>query len=147
VPEDELLKKYGAYPGDVNNKVDTAKWLMYATEEIARIFQKKATKPAAELQARLVHGARGELLPLLDLKGVGRYRARQLWNAGYTTKTKLAQGTLAELTRVHGIGPGVALSILKEVRGVERVEEAPEAAQAPAEEPKRGQMGLGDFDG
>jgi helicase len=146
--EEDLFKKYGAYPGDINNKVDTAKWLMYATEEIARIFQKKATKPTAELQARLVFGAKGELLSILELKGVGRYRARQLHNAGYTTKAKLAQATLADLTRVHGIGPTLALSILKETRGADEIIEQPEPLVSAVSEPeaKRDpQRGLGDF--
>ncbi|HUR69145.1 MAG TPA: DEAD/DEAH box helicase [Candidatus Thermoplasmatota archaeon] len=140
--DEDLLKKYGTYPGDINNKVDTAKWLMYATEEIARIFQKTATKPAAELQARLSFGARAELLPILELKGVGRYRARQLWNAGYKGKALLAKAKLADLTRVHGIGPTLAMSILREVRGTDQVDDAPaEEPQAPRDP----QRGLGDF--
>lgn len=147
--DEDILKKYGAYPGDVNNKVDTARWLMYAVEEIARIFQRKATKPAAELQARLAFGAKAELLPILELKGVGRYRARQLWNAGYQSKKALAQAKLADLTRVHGIGPTLAMSILREVRGAEYVEDVPPAAPEPAppepEAPKSGQRGLSDF--
>lgn len=145
-PDEELLKKYGAYPGDVNNKVDTARWLMYATEEIGRIFQKSATRPAAQLQARLAHGARAELLPLLELKGVGRSRARQLWNAGHRTTAALAQATLTELTRVPGIGPTLARSILREVRGAEVAEEeAPATPPADAEKPRDPQRGLSDF--
>ena len=153
--DEEVLKKYGAYPGDVNNKVDTARWLMYAVEEIARIFQKKATKPAAELQARLQFGAKQELLPLLELKGVGRYRARQLFNAGYRSKKELAAAKLADLTRVPGIGPTLAMSILREVRGnagpVE-VEAAPAPEPEPAptpepvpEPPRKAQRDLSDF--
>jgi helicase len=145
-PDEDIFKKYGAYPGDVSNKVDTAKWLMYAVEEIARIYQKSATKPAAQLQARLAHGARAELLPILELKGVGRYRARQLHIAGYTTKTLLAKASLADLTRVHGIGPTIALSILREVRGTQTIDDTPAApAAAEPEPPKSGQRGLSDF--
>ena len=148
--DEEILKKYGAYPGDVNNKVDTARWLMYAVEEIARIFQKKATKPSAELQARLEFGAKQELLPLLELKGVGRYRARQLWNAGYRSKKELAPAKLADLTRVHGIGPTLAMSILREVRGDAGPAPTPAAAAAPepAEPepaPRSAQRDLSDF--
>ena len=149
--DDEIFKKYNAYPGDVNNKVETARWLMYALEEIARIFQKKATKPSAELQARLEFGAKQELLPLLELKGVGRYRARQLWNAGYKSKRDLAPAKLSDLTSVHGIGPTLAMSILREVRGKEFVEAAEPAAKPeppapePKGEPRSAQRDLSDF--
>jgi helicase len=134
-PEEEMLKKYGAYPGDVANKVETARWLLYATEEIARIFQKEATKPVVQLAARVQHGARAELLPLLELRGVGRYRARQLWRAGYHSKDLLAQASAADLTRVQGIGPTLASSILVELGRDPASEPAP---------PKRGQQTLGE---
>jgi helicase len=126
IPEEEMLKKYGAYPGDIAAKVETARWLLYATEEIARIFEKGATKPVTQLAARVQHGARAELLPLLELKGVGRFRARQLWRAGFSTKEKLTRASLFDLTRVQGIGPILAQSILEELG------RAPEAA-APEE--------------
>jgi helicase len=142
VPEEDMLTKYGAYPGDINNKVDTAKWLLYATEEIARIFEKAATKPAALVSARLAHGARAELLPLLDLRGVGRYRARQLHNAGYTTKEKLATATYLDLTRVPGIGPALAESIQRELTAA-GVRPSDEHVAPPP--PRSGQMSLGEF--
>lgn len=140
-PEEDMLAKYGAYPGDVTNKVDAAKWLIYATEEIARIFERSATKPAAQLSARLATGVRAELLPLVELRGVGRYRARQLHKAGFTTKEKLAAATMFQLTQVPGIGPTVAEGIMRELGSL--TASAVEAAKTPA--PKRGQMDLGDF--
>lgn len=137
--EETILNKYGAYPGDVSNKVDTARWLLYATEEIARIFEKSATKPAAQVSARLAHGARAELLPLLELRGVGRWRGRQLYNAGYTTKEKLAAASIPDLMRVQGIGPGLAESILRELQ------DAGVTAGERVTPERRGQLGLGEF--
>lgn len=157
--DEDLLKKYGAYPGDVATKVETAQWLLHATEEIARIFEKDAIKPVSQVNARVAHGARAELLPLLDLKGVGRYRARQLHRAGYTGTDLLRKATLADLTRVQGIGPVVAMSILRQL-GREPTDHPPqtdEGVPATATTPARdeeteaaalrpaGQKGLGDW--
>jgi helicase len=136
LPEEDTLKKYGAYPGDVASKVETARWLLYATEEVARIFQKEATKPVTQLAARVQHGARAELLPLLDLRGVGRWRARQLWKAGYRSKESLTSASFSQLTQVQGIGPVLATSIMKELG-------RDPALEPPAEpEPKKGQQTL-----
>lgn len=141
-PDEEVLKKYGAYPGDVANKVDTARWLLYAMEEIARIFEKRATKPITQVAARLQHGAKAELLPLVELRGVGRFRARQLYNAGFTDLDKLRAASVAALTRVQGIGPVLAQAILKEL-GRENVEA--EAQAEPEAAPRSGQRSLGEF--
>lgn len=136
--EEQILKKYAAYPGDVANKVDAARWLVYATEEIARIFEKNAMRPASELSARLDAGAKAELLPILQLRGVGRVRGRLLYKAGFTSKEKLREARLADLTRVQGIGPTLARSILREL-GVE--ERAGAAAEEEEPEPQ-GQQSL-----
>ena len=146
-PDEELLKKFGAYPGDVATKVETAQWLLHATEEIARIFEKDAIKPVSQVAARVAHGARAELLPLLDLKGVGRYRARQLHKAGYAGTDALRRATLADLTRVPGIGPVVAMSILRELGRDPDAEPAAGPAAPDAEPAARpsGQSSLGEW--
>lgn len=143
-PDEEVLKKYNAYPGDVANKVETARWLLYAMEEIARIFEKRAVKPITQVNARLQHGAKAELLPLVQLRGVGRFRARQLFKAGFTDLDKLRGANVNDLTRVQGIGPVLAQSILKEL-GRENVEASSEEPAAPAA--RSGQMNLGEFPG
>jgi len=53
---------------------------------------------------------------VVNLEGVGRVRARALFNAGYRTIEDLAKANLSELTRVHGIGERVASSILEQAR-------------------------------
>lgn len=141
--DEDLLKKYGAYPGDVQNKVDAAKWLLHATEEIARIFEKEATRPVSQVMARVEFGARAELLPLLELKGVGRFRARQLHKAGYKSKDDLRAARYQDLLRVQGIGPGVATSILRELG--REPDETPAAGPGPSAEPRAGQTSLGAF--
>jgi helicase len=149
-PDEDLLKKYGAYPGDVQNKVDAAKWLLHATGEIARIFEKEAVRPVSQVAARVDAGAKAEILPIMELKGVGRYRARQLYKAGYTSKDLLRAARFADLVRVQGIGPVVAGNVLKEL-GRDPDQEPPAAggASAPAETdaPRGGQTSLGEFRG
>ncbi|HLE97971.1 MAG TPA: DEAD/DEAH box helicase, partial [Candidatus Thermoplasmatota archaeon] len=115
VHEDDLFKKYGAYPGDVRSKVDAAEWLLYATQEIARLLKRPVQRDLARLTTRVHHGAKAELLALLAFRGVGRWRARQLWRAGLRSRDELRKATLADLVRVQGIGPTVAASIKREL--------------------------------
>jgi helicase len=49
-----------------------------------------------------------ELLSLVRLEGIGRIRARSLYDVGFTDVYKVAKAAPAELARVTKIGPTVA---------------------------------------
>ncbi|NLI73961.1 MAG: DEAD/DEAH box helicase, partial [Euryarchaeota archaeon] len=80
--EDPLLKKYGMGPGDLRNKIDVGEWLIYSMRELSNIFNKDAYPVLTELMTRIRYGVRPELLDLVRLRGVGRVRARSLYNHG-----------------------------------------------------------------
>ncbi|HEV8360342.1 MAG TPA: DEAD/DEAH box helicase [Candidatus Thermoplasmatota archaeon] len=130
VPEERIEQRFDVYPGDVHNKVETAKWLAYAARELAHLFNRDALKPLAELEARIDAGAKRELLPLLKLRGVGRMRARALYRAGFKSLQSLREAEVPRLVQVQGIGPGVAQSIKQQLGQVSETE----------------QTGLGGFD-
>ena len=105
--EDLLLDKFGVRPGEVRAKIEAAKWLLHACHELAKIHQfREVITQLRKLEVRIKHGVREELLMLLKLKGVGRKRARKLYDNGIkdlgdikeanmTTLTQLVGGTLA----------------------------------------------------
>jgi helicase len=81
--EDYLLDKYKIRPGEIRAKIDRAEWLLYAAHELAKLLElHRLMTPLAKLRVRVKHGVKEELLPLLRLRGVGRVRARTLFDAG-----------------------------------------------------------------
>ena len=104
MPEEQMLKRYSTTPGDIRAKVDVAEWLLYAAGELARLFAPEAVAELEQLRTRITHGVRRELLPLLALPGVGRIRARELFNHGFAAPDAFATATETELARVPGIG-------------------------------------------
>jgi helicase len=50
------------------------------------------------------NGIRRELLPLIRLRGVGRVRARRLFNHGMTSPEEILKHTPEEVTRILGQG-------------------------------------------
>jgi len=81
--EDEILEANSTAPGILKRKTDTADWLLYAMEELAKMTgKKKEHAEAKELRARVKYGVKEELLPLVRFKGIGRVRARKLMDAG-----------------------------------------------------------------
>ncbi len=114
VHEDLLLERLGVTPGEVRAKLDRADWLIYASEELARLLSLNEFRtPLAKLRLRLKHGAKEELLPLLRLKGVGRVRARKLFNARIRTLEDVKRAEYTTLAQL--LGKGVALDVKRQV--------------------------------
>lgn len=130
VPEDVLMERYDVGPGDIHSIVETAEWLLYSTIELAKIIhvEYSVLKRLSILRERVKYGVREELLELTRLKGIGRVRARALYNAGYRTLKDLATAPIERLVQVKGIGFEIAKSI-KEQLGVNVEEESLERAK------------------
>ena len=117
-PEDEIIERYGVGPGDIFSLTQTAEWLAYAASEIA------ATKgllehyiPLRRLRLRLKHGVREELLELVSIRGIGRVRARSLYNYGFRSIKDLVEADVKDLAKVPLIGPKLAAQIKSAVTG------------------------------
>jgi len=113
--EDEVTKRFGVGPGDIRRMVDQGEWLVYAMAELAKIFRKERIQPLAKLIPRLQYGIKEELLPLVQLRGVGRVRARHLSKAGYRTLRDLQKASAGDLSRIPTIGNSVAISIKEQL--------------------------------
>jgi helicase len=122
--EDGILEVHKVEPGDILRMVDTAKWLLHATYELAELFgHKDLLKPTHELQIRCAKGVKAELVPLVELEGIGRVRARTLYNAGYKTLDELKSTSVTDLMSVPLIGPSLAKKIKEQVGGLIKAEE------------------------
>ncbi|MFW5949475.1 MAG: ATP-dependent DNA helicase [Halolamina sp.] len=87
--EDRICERYGVGPGDLRGKVDTAEWLLSAAERLAAEIDTGWAPAVAEARKRVQHGVGEELLALVDVRGVGRKRARKLYDAGLETPADL----------------------------------------------------------
>jgi helicase len=122
--EDEIIEMFGVEPGDLYHLTETAKWLLYASYELAKLFGHKDFLPKlAELMARVEKGVKAELLPIARLEGIGRVRARILYNAGLRTIEDLKRAPVNRLMELPLIGPKMAKSIKEQVGGLVDINE------------------------
>jgi helicase len=122
--EDGILEAHKVEPGDILRIVDTSKWLLHATYELAELFgHKDLMKITKELQVRCAKGVKSELVPLVEIDSVGRGRARALFNAGYRTIEELKHASVTDLMNVPLIGPTVAKKIKEQVGGLIKADE------------------------
>lgn len=110
VPEERICERFGVGPGDVYMVTDRMRWLVHAAARIARLFDHPFAREIADLEVRVTHGVKAELLPLIRLSGIGRVRARRLYTNGITTPAALRE---ADPDRVAAIiGRGIAEKVL-----------------------------------
>jgi len=116
--EDTLIERFRVQPGDLYRTIENAKWLLYATHELATLLGNKEVLPLTfELIERVAKGIKKELLPIVKLEGVGRVRGRIIYNAGYKTIEDIKHAQLDDLTNLPLIGPRLAKKIKEQVGG------------------------------
>lgn len=118
--EAELEERFGLGPGDTYRLREEAAWLAYAAERLAGLFQ-LGVEGLVGLRMRLRYGVRAELLPLVQLTGVGRVRARVLFEAGFKGPEEIARRKPASLARLPSFGPALAKRVWEEARRLARL--------------------------
>ncbi|MEM2429156.1 MAG: DEAD/DEAH box helicase [Nitrososphaerales archaeon] len=114
--EDKLLTTYGVEPGDLHRAVESADWLLYSLSEISKLLgYTNLLNEIYELRQRVKYGIKPELIPLVSLEGIGRIRARSLYNFGFTSLEKLASASIDKIASVPKIGYTLAKRIKDQI--------------------------------
>lgn len=115
--EERITERFNIGPGDIRALAETAEWLMHSLAELSKHFRHPAARQGRELEQRIRYGAAPELLPLIQLRDVGRVRARMLYSSGYRDLEAIRNASVEELARVPAIGEKIARKILQQVWG------------------------------
>ncbi len=134
--EEYLLEKYGIRPGEVHAKLGNADWLLYSASEIAKLMQlQQLLRHIAKLRFRVQHGIKEELLPLIQLKGIGRVRARKLFGNRIKNLADVKAADLSTLTQILGSG-----KLAADIKG-----QVGEKVEIVKEGKRKGQINLNDY--
>ncbi|VVB76233.1 ATP-dependent DNA helicase Hel308 [uncultured archaeon] len=111
--EQELFSEFGLAPGVLFGKTRILEWLAYSTIELSKVLgQERHMLKAQKLGKRVNYGVKEELLLLVELRGIGRVRARKLFNAGI----KKPSEAKANIHKVEAIlGKKVAQALAKQL--------------------------------
>jgi helicase len=126
----KICERYSVGPGDIYGMVESVNWLLHATTELARMFKPAFHASIRDYEVCMKNGIRRELLPLVRLRGIGRVRARRLFNNGITTPDRILESGIEEITRI--LGRGIAEQIFDQLKG-RKTEDAPQGGDAPDE--------------
>jgi len=130
--EEYILERYNVRPGETRAKLERANWLLYSTSELSRIMHFQGIlKDVVKLKLRIRYGVKEELLTLLKLEGIGRVRARKLFNAGLKMLGDVKKADVLKLVQL--IGRKTAIDVKKQLG--QDVKEVPKGK-------RKGQLGL-----
>jgi helicase len=114
VHEEQIASRYHIGPGDIRRSTETAEWLMHSLAELSKHLELGITFKAEQLAERIHYGAGQDLLALLNLKGIGRVRARKLYLSGITSIEKLKAADQKEVARL--LGPKIAEKVTSQLK-------------------------------
>jgi helicase len=145
--EDQILETRKVEPGDLLRLVQGTEWLVFAAQELSRLFgHKDLLAPMEMLKVRVAKGVKSELVKLVGLEGVGRVRARMLYGAGLRTIDDIKERSLTELTSIPSIGPSLAKRIKEQAGGLIKAEEWEKAKSTKSAEVEQQQVVLTDYE-
>jgi helicase len=110
-----FAERYGVGAGDVYSMVEGVNWLLHATVQLSRIFRPAFYHQIRECEICVKNGIKRELLSLIRLRGIGRIRARRLYDNGITSPEDIRRTGREEITRI--LGKGVADQIFSQLGG------------------------------
>jgi helicase len=115
MPDARICERYAVGPGDVYGMVESVNWLLHATAELSRMFIPAFNTQIREYETCMKNGIRRELLPLVKLRGIGRVRARRLFNNSITSPESVLAAGIESVTKI--IGLGIAEQIFAQLKG------------------------------
>jgi helicase len=110
----KICERYSVGPGDIYGMVESVTWLLHASAELARMFASGFYQNVRDYEICMKNGTRRELLPLIRLRGIGRVRARRLFNNGLTTPEIILARGIEPVRTI--LGQGVAEQIFDQLQ-------------------------------
>lgn len=111
--EEAICDKFGVGPGDIFRHIESSLWLIGASITFAELFNfTTLTWPLAHLKNRVRYGVKEELTELTQLAGIGRVRARNLFEKGFKTLRDLKEADPDDIAQVDKIGKTLTKELL-----------------------------------
>lgn len=103
-----IEKVYGVQPGDLYQLREIYEWLFYSAYRLSSALRRGAAgEKYFRLSLRVREGIREELIPIIGLKGIGRVRARILFENGIKTVDDFLRADDSLLASLPTFGPEI----------------------------------------
>ncbi len=129
--EDQILGRYGIYPGDLRNKAETASWLVSSAAELSSVMASGSAQQLELLALRMEKGLSERLLDLATIRMVGRNRALTLYRHNFRSRKDVAAADEEAVAALPGFGRNIARKIIENARRSRKVLKIPQKEEIP----------------
>ncbi|MDI9633340.1 MAG: ATP-dependent DNA helicase [Methanolinea sp.] len=139
-PLDLICERFSIGAGDLHALVESSNWLLHAAARLSALYAPRFTREVQVLETRVKHGVKRELVPLVQVRNIGRVRARSLYTHGIRSPEEILAADPRVLASI--LGRGVAQSVLRELSdaGQGREDGPAEAGEAAGESPAQSRL-------
>jgi helicase len=112
--ENTIIDEYNTTPGQIRNITSKAEWICHASIELLKHTNSNVfrLKDYTNLLQRIKYGVKEELIQLVEIKNIGRVRARKLFNVSIKNANDIKNNPDKFITLIGKIG----LESLKELK-------------------------------
>ncbi|EQD77471.1 DEAD/DEAH box helicase domain-containing protein, partial [mine drainage metagenome] len=116
IPIMEISEKYNIGAGDLEGKISSADWLSFALSRLSQKFRRDSMHEVDILNIRIKEGISSDIIPLIILPGIGRVRARRLYNSGLKTLNDLSESSISRISSITGFSTRLAETTISGAR-------------------------------
>jgi len=120
VNEPDVCDRFDIHSGDLNYYINIACWLTRCLLRFAKAMgYKQIVGELKDFETRLRSGIKEELLPLVKIKGIGRKRARLLFNGGFKTIEDIKKASDSRIMTISGFSSKLIANMRQSISDLE----------------------------
>lgn len=116
VPIGDICEKYNVGPGDIEGKKSTVEWVVGSASRLSTRYKRELYETLSKLAIRISEGVKEEVISLLTVEGIGRVRARRLYESGYTDLKKISEATIDQISSIYGFSRTLAGKVIEDAK-------------------------------
>ncbi len=114
----DITETYDIGPGDLQMRVSSAEWISYSLSRLASIYKPEIRTPLERLNLRIKEGVRDDVIELTTIPGIGRVRARRLYQSGFSSIQAVSAASVDQISGIFGFSDRLSKDTIRYARNL-----------------------------
>lgn len=114
----DITEKYDIGPGDLQMRVSSAEWISYSLSRLSSLYKPEIRTQLERLNLRIKEGVREDVIELTVIPGIGRVRARRLYQSGFNSIRSVSTASVEQLSRIYGFSDRLSRDTIRYAKNI-----------------------------